>query len=177
MILMIASDLHGSAYWTKELLDAFHQEGADQLLLLGDLLANVPENDSGCPSVSDQLNTVKDKIIAVRGNCDTEADQLLLEFPMMADYAELEVNGLRLYATHGHLWNETCPPAMEEGTILLNGHFHIPACKPHETWLYVNPGSVSQPRTGKVGGYMLLRDKTFTWKGFDRTAYHTYTVE
>ena len=177
MVLMIASDLHGSAYWTKELLDAFRQEGADRLLLLGDLLADDPEGDSGCPSVSVQLNAVKDKIIAVRGNCDTEADQMLLEFPIMADYAELEVNGLRLYATHGHLWNETCPPAMEDGMVLVNGHFHIPACKPHGTWLYVNPGSVSRPRTGNLGGYMLLRNRTFTWKGLDRVAYQTYTVE
>lgn len=177
MNLMIASDLHGSAYRTKQLLDAFHQEDVERLLLLGDLLDDDLKAGGSCPSVTVQLNTVKDRIIAVRGNCDTEADQQLLDFPMLADYIELEVNGLRLYATHGHLWNEARPPDMADGTVLVNGHFHIPACRPHETWLYVNPGSVSQPRAGSVRGYMLLRDKTFTWKELDRTVYHAYTVE
>ena len=177
MILMIASDLHGSAYWTSKLLEAFRREEADKLLLLGDLLDDDQEGDGRQPSVSAQLNGVKDRIIAVRGNCDTEVDQMLLEFPMMADYTELEVNGLRLYATHGHLWNERFPPELSAGEVLVHGHFHIPACTPHDTWLYVNPGSVALPRAGSPRGYVLLRGRTFTWKELDGKAYHVYTVQ
>ena len=171
MVLMIASDLHGSAYYTSKLLNAFHRERADKLLLLGDLLGDNLEDQKGYPSVSSQLNTIKDRIIAVRGNTDSKADQMLLEFPMMADYIELEVNGLRLYATHGHLWNGQFPPAMEEGMILVHGHFHIPACASHGTWLYINPGSVSLPQAGSVRSYIVLRGKTFIWKELDGTVF------
>lgn len=177
MVLMIASDLHGSAYHTKKLLDAFQREGVDKLLLLGDLLDNDSEGEDGCPNVSAQLNTVKDRIIAVRGNCDTEADQMLLEFPMMTDHIELEVNGLRLYATHGHLWNERFPPVMEKGTVLVHGHFHIPAYVSHGTWFYVNPGSVSLPRAGSVRSYVVLTGGTFNWKALDGTVFQSYTVK
>ena len=176
MVLMIASDLHGSAYNTEKLLDAFQREGADKLLLLGDLLDNGFERNEECSSVCAQLNTIKDKIIAVRGNCDAETDQMLLEFPMLANHIELEVNGLRLYATHGHIWNERFPPAIEEGTILVHGHFHIPACVSHETWLYVNPGSVSLPRAGSARSYVVLRGKTFVWKELSGTVRKEKTV-
>ncbi len=181
MKLMIASDLHGSNFYVKKLMDRFQAEGADKLLLLGDLLYHGPRNalpeDYSCPDVAEQLNAIKDRIIAVRGNCDCEVDQMVLEFPIMADYALLEVNGLTLYATHGHLWNEKFPPPMAEGTVLLNGHFHIPTCNQHGKYLYINPGSTSIPKGGSVGSYLMLEDKTFTWKDMDGVAYQSHTVE
>ncbi len=181
MKLMIASDLHGSAYYTKKLMDAYRQEGGEKLLLLGDLLYHGPRNalpeEYDCPSVADQLNAIKNEIVAVRGNCDCEVDQMVLEFPMMADYALLEINGLMLYATHGHLWNESSPPNMAPGTVLLNGHFHVPACNPHGSYLYVNPGSTSIPKGGSVRSYVVLEGKTFTWKDMDMKPYKKYTVE
>lgn len=180
MKLLIAADLHGSAYYVKKLMDAYQEEKADKLLLLGDLLYHGPRNalptGYDCPDVAEQLNAIKDEIIAVRGNCDCEVDQMVLEFPILADYALLEINGLTLYATHGHIWNEACPPAMAEGTILLNGHFHVPACNPHPHFLYLNPGSTSIPKGGSVGSYMVLEGKTFTWKTMDGEPYKTYTV-
>ena len=181
MKLMIASDLHGSGYYVKKLVDAFQTEGAEKLLLLGDLLYHGPRNhlpeEYDCPTVAQQLNAMKDKIIAVRGNCDCEVDQMVLEFPIMADYALVEWNGLTLFATHGHRYNETCPPPMADGTILLNGHFHIPACADHEWYTYINPGSTSLPKGGSVGSYIVLEDRTFTWKDMDGNAYKTYTVK
>ena len=181
MVLMIASDLHGSAYYTDKLMTAFAAEKPDKLLLLGDLLYHGPRNDLpqnyDCMDVAARLNAIKEHIIAVRGNCDSEVDQMVLEFPMMADYALLEVNGLTLYATHGHLWDETCPPPMKEGTVLLNGHFHVPVCNVHGKYLYVNPGSTSIPKGGSVGSYLILKDKTFTWKDMDGYSYKSYTVE
>ena len=180
MKLMIASDLHGSAYYADKLMDAFRQEQPDKLLLLGDLLYHGPRNalprDYDCMRVAGMLNSVKERIIAVRGNCDCEIDQMVLEFPMMGDYALLEVNGLSIYATHGHLWWEDTPPPMANGTVLLNGHFHVPTCNVHEDFLYLNPGSTSIPKEDSVGSYMVLEDRTFTWKDMSGSAYKTYTV-
>ena len=95
----------------------------------------------------------------------------------MADYALLEVNGLSLFATHGHLWSEAYPPRMTEGTVLLNGHFHVPACTPHGNYLYINPGSTSIPKGGSVGSYLVLEGTTFTWKNMDGVAYKSHTVK
>ena len=180
MKILFASDLHGSASAAEKVLERLEKEGADRFFLLGDLLYHGPRNalpqDYDCPDVAEQLNAVKDQILAVRGNCDCEVDQMVLDFPLMADYALLEINGLTLYATHGHLWNETCPPPMAEGTVLLNGHFHIPACTPHGSYLYINPGSTSIPKGGSVGSYLVLEGRTFTWKDMDGKAYKQYTV-
>ena len=180
MKLMIASDLHGSAYYTKKLLDACAQEQPDRLLLLGDLLYHGPRNalprDYDCMAVAEMLGTLRDRITAVRGNCDCEVDQMVLPFPMMADFALLEVGGLTLYATHGHLWSEEAPPPMAAGTVLLNGHFHVPACVDHGAVLYVNPGSTSIPKAGSAPGYLVLEDRTFTWKDMEGSAYKTHTV-
>ncbi len=114
MKLMIASDLHGSAYFGKKLLDAFRAEQPEKLLLLGDLLYHGPRNalprEYDCMTVAGMLNGLKNWILAVRGNCDCEVDQMVLEFPMLADYALLEWEGVALYATHGHLWNEDHTP-------------------------------------------------------------------
>ena len=178
MVLMIASDLHGSAYWTKRLLGAFRREGADRLLLLGDLLdgTGAEPSENNIPSVAEQLNAVKDQIIAVRGNCDLEEDQALLDFPMLADRLLLDVNGLRLYATHGHLWPESARPEMETASVIVYGHTHIPERGRHEAWLTVNPGSAALPRGGSVRGYVILRGRTFSWISMDGTVRHSYTV-
>lgn len=180
MKLMIASDLHGSAYFVKKLMERVEQEQPDKILLLGDLLYHGPRNalpeEYSCPSVADQLNAIQHKILAVRGNCDSEVDQMVLEFPMMSDYAMLEWDGLSLFATHGHLWSEDYPPRMADGTILLNGHTHIPACVPHGTFTYINPGSTSIPKGGSVGSYLILENQTFTWKTMDGEVYKTHTV-
>jgi len=181
MKLMIASDLHGSALYVKKLMERMEAEQPDKLLLLGDLLYHGPRNalpeEYSCPSVADQLNAIKEKIVAVRGNCDSEVDQMVLDFPIMADYALLQWGELTLYATHGHLWNEDMPPRMAPGTVLLNGHFHVPACREHSRYLYVNPGSTSIPKGGSAGSYLVLEEGTFAWKDMDGSPYMTYTVD
>ena len=102
---------------------------------------------------------------------------MVLSFPLLADYALVEWEGLTLYATHGHLWNEECPPPMAEGTVLLNGHFHVPAARNHGSWHYINPGSTSIPKDGSANSYLVLEDRVFTWKDMDGQAYQTYRVE
>lgn len=181
MKLMIASDLHGSAYYVQKLMDAFAAEEPDRLLLLGDLLYHGPRNalprDYDCMAVAGMLNAVKDRIVAVRGNCDCEVDQMVLQFPMLADYALVEADGLSLYATHGHVWNEENVPPMPPGGLLLNGHFHVPVCREHGTYVYMNPGSVSIPKDGSAGGYMVLENRSFCWKDLSGAVYRTYTVK
>lgn len=177
---MIASDLHGSAQCCRRLLEALQREDADRLILLGDLLYHGPRNDFpeeyDTRAVTALLNSVKHRLLCVRGNCDSEVDQMVLQFPMMADYALVHWNGLTLYATHGHIWNEERLPPMCPGTVLLNGHFHLPACRVHEDYLYLNPGSASIPKDDSVGGYLVLEERTFSWRHMTGQTWKTHTV-
>ena len=177
---MIASDLHGSAKCCRLLLEAFRREGAERLILLGDLLYHGPRNDFpeeyDTRAVTALLNTAKDRLLCVRGNCDSEVDQMVLEFPIMADYALLEWDGAVLYATHGHIWNEENTPPMTRGTVLLNGHFHVPAARRHDGWHYINPGSTSIPKDGSPESYLILEHNVFTWKDMNGKAYQTYSL-
>lgn len=171
MKLMIASDIHGSEFYCRKLLEAFQKEQADRLLLLGDLLYHGPRNDLPTEyapkKVIALLNGIRDRIFCVRGNCDTEVDQMVLDFPIMAEYCILPVGKHVIFATHGHKFNETELPPLCKGDILLNGHTHVPACTAHEDYLYMNPGSVSIPKNDSWHGYMILEDNRFLWKDFN----------
>ena len=126
---MIASDIHGSAAYCEKLLAAFGREQADRLLLLGDLLYHGPRNDLpqgyAPKEVIAQLSGVKDKVFCVRGNCEAEVDQMVLPFPVLADYCLLEQKGRVIFATHGHHYNLENPPLLQPGDVLLHGHTHI----------------------------------------------------
>ena len=129
MRLMIASDIHGSAFYCRQMVEAYKRERADRLLLLGDILYHGPRNDLpkdyAPKEVIAMLNPIKEHLLCVRGNCDTEVDQMVLEFPIMAEYCFLELDGQTILATHGHIWNPANPPMLKEGDILLNGHTHM----------------------------------------------------
>lgn len=171
MKLMIASDIHGSAYFCDKLIEAYKKEGADKLLLLGDILYHGPRNDLpkdyDPKKVISYLNPMKDKILCVRGNCDTEVDQMVLDFPCMADYALLEIDGITIYATHGHKYNDANLPPLSKGDILLFGHTHVPKCDIFEDYISMNPGSVSIPKENSHHGYMILDNGTFFWKDLE----------
>ena len=175
MKYVIASDIHGSAYYCKKLVDAFEREQADKLLLLGDLLYHGPRND--LPNGHDPkgvialLSPLAPFILAVRGNCESEVDQLVLPFPVMADYGWLCLGHRTIYATHGHL----ATPPMQKGDVLLSGHTHIPHCEVKEGILYANPGSVSIPKANTPHSYMMLTDEGMTWKTLEGTPYQTYS--
>lgn len=168
MKLLIASDIHGSAYYCKMLLNAAEKESADRLLLLGDILYHGPRNDLpqdyNPKEVISMLNPLKNKIMCVRGNCDTEVDQMVLDFPVLADYCVIPVEERLMYATHGHIYNPQTPPPLCKGDILLNGHTHISAHKEYDGFTYMNPGSVSIPKENTPHGYMLLENGSFSWK-------------
>ena len=167
MKLLIASDLHGSASYTRQLLDAFQRENADRLLLLGDLLYHGPRND--LPDAYDPkgvtalLNANKNELLCVRGNCDAEVDQMVLPFPILADYAVIPVGHRLMYCTHGHHFNVNALPPMSKGDILLYGHTHVPLLDVTEDRVCLNPGSVSIPKEGSWHGYMTLEDGHFRW--------------
>ena len=152
MKLMIASDIHGSAYWCKKLLDAYRKEQPDKLLLLGDLLYHGPRNDLPAEYAPKQvipmLSAWKEKIIAVRGNCEAEVDQMVLPFPCMADFSQLLADGKLFYLTHGHHHNPDNLPPLPEGSIFLSGHTHVKIDEVHNGIRCLNPGSVSIPKDG-----------------------------
>ena len=178
MKFLIASDIHGSAYFCKKLLEAYDKEKADKLILLGDILYHGPRNDLprdyAPKEVIAMLNERKSDILCVRGNCDTEVDQMVLDFPVLADYCILYEKGHMIFATHGHVHNEKNVPPLKKGDILLHGHTHVPKCTEYEDYTYINPGSVSIPKEESAHSYMMLEDGCFLWKNMDGEVYQTY---
>lgn len=172
---MIASDIHGSAYYCQKTLEAFRREGADRLLLLGDLLYHGPRNDLpreyAPKEVIAQLSGVKDKVFCVRGNCEAEVDQMVLPFPVLADYCLLEQAGHVVFATHGHHYNLETPPLLQPGDVLLHGHTHVPAKDNSLGFWYLNPGSVSIPKENSAHSYMTMENGLFLWKDLDGKEY------
>ena len=171
MKYLIASDIHGSEFYCRKLIEAYKNENADRLVLLGDILYHGPRNDLpegyAPKKVIELLNALKNKILCVRGNCDTEVDQMVLNFPILADYAILTAGERLVYVTHGHNFNENNLPPLQNGDILLHGHTHVPKYTQHENYVYLNPGSVSIPKENSWHGYMILEDGKFIWKDFD----------
>ena len=170
MKMLFASDIHG-----RQLLDIYRKSGAARLVLLGDILYHGPRNDlprEYAPrEVISMLNPLKDQIYAVRGNCDTEVDQMVLQFPILADYALLSIEGKTLYATHGHVFNQDSLPPMQDGDILIHGHTHLLKAEKMETDFgtvaILNPGSVSIPKGGNPNTYAILENGIFTIKTLD----------
>ena len=179
---MIASDLHGSAYYCRKMLEAWEREEADRLFLLGDLLYHGPRNDLpreyAPKEVIPLLNEKKEKLLCVRGNCDAEVDQMVLEFPVLADYAVLPVGQRLIYATHGHIYHVKNLPPLAPGDVLLHGHTHVPAWTEFgQGNLYLNPGSVSIPKENSPHSYMTLEGNTMQWKELESSAvFHELTL-
>lgn len=166
--IMIASDIHGSAFYCRELMRRIEIENPGRIVLLGDILYHGPRNDLprdyAPKEVIDMLNPLGRQLLCVRGNCDTEVDQMVLNFPIMADYAVFMLGDETVYATHGHHACEASPPPHMNGDILLCGHTHIPACVRHEDFIYLNPGSVSIPKNGSRHSYMIWENGEFSWR-------------
>ena len=167
MKLLICSDIHGDLDSAKAVIEAYERVGADKILCLGDILYHGPRNDlppTYAPKeVISLFNRYKNVILSVRGNCDTEVDQMVLEFPVLADYAVLSLDGKTVYATHGHKYNTENLPPLQKGDILLHGHTHLLACVPFgEENVYMNPGSVALPKGGNPRSYMVYENGVFT---------------
>lgn len=169
MKLLIASDLHGSATAVRALAECVEAESPDRIVLLGDLLYHGPRNDLpqgyAPKEVARMLNAWADRVLAVRGNCDAEVDQMVLDFSCMADYASVEADGHLLYATHGHLAGKTPDnaPVLPTGSAFLSGHTHVKTLDERDGVLFVNPGSTSIPKDGSAS-YAVYDRGTFVLK-------------
>ena len=174
MKYLVVSDIHGSLSGAEILKESFKYHQADAILCLGDILYHGPRND--LPSdyapkkVIEMLNSISDSILCVRGNCDCEVDQMVLDFPCLADYSVLDINGLFIYCTHGHLE----PVKLKMGDILLCGHTHVPTLEDRDGIIYMNPGSVSIPKENSPHSYMILEDCVFTWKDLETLSQYRY---
>lgn len=148
----IASDIHGSAYYCRRMLERYKKENADRLLLLGDVLYHGPRNDLpngyAPKEVIEMLNAIKDDILCVRGNCEAEVDQMVLPFPCMAEFSQLLLDGKTFYLTHGHHHNPDDLPPLPEGSVFLFGHTHVKMDEVRSGVRCLNPGSVSIPKDG-----------------------------
>ena len=165
MKLLIASDIHGSAYYCGKLMDVLEREQPEKLLLLGDLLYHGPRNDLpreyAPKQVIEMLSRHKDRIVAVRGNCEAEVDQMVLPFSCMADFAQMEVDGKLFHLTHGHHENPDQLPPLPEGSVFLSGHTHVKMDEMRGGIRCVNPGSVSIPKDGSHS-CLIYENGTFT---------------
>lgn len=168
MKLMFASDIHGDADCCARMLERFDAEKADRLFLLGDILYHGPRNDlpeGYVPKeVIKMLNERRDKLLCVRGNCDTEVDQMVLDFPVMAEYSLLWLENRTVFLTHGHIFNTENPPALNRGDILLHGHTHVQIIDGSRDYIYMNPGSVSLPKEGNPKTYMTYENRAIVWR-------------
>lgn len=171
MKIMVASDIHGSAYYCQKMTEAYKNSGAQKFLLLGDILYHGPRNDLpkeyAPKKVIEMLNNISDEILCVRGNCDSEVDQMVLKFNIMAEYAIIYDGERMIFATHGHKFNKDNLPSLKKGDILLHGHTHIPVNESIDGITVMNPGSVSIPKENSWHGYMIIENGTYTWYDFD----------
>lgn len=171
MKILIASDIHGSSHFCKMLISAIEKEKPQRVLLLGDILYHGPRNDLPLgyapKEVIAMLNPLKDMLLCVRGNCDAEVDQMVLNFPIMADYALLPLGEKTLFCSHGHIYNKQNPLPMNKGDILINGHTHVPELTDLGNMTYLNCGSVSIPKDNSPHSYMIFENDEFLWKNLE----------
>lgn len=181
MKYFIASDIHGSAYWCMKMIDAYKKEKADRLVLLGDILYHGPRNDLpekyAPKEVISLLSEFKNEILCVRGNCDCEVDQMVLPFPILADYALIDTGKNMLFLTHGHIYNDENMPPLKEGDVCISGHTHIPRCESAGGITMINPGSVSIPKNGSEHGYIIFENSKFSWKNFEGASYKSFELK
>ena len=182
MRIMFASDIHGDYDCACATLEKYRCEKAEKLILLGDILYHGPRNDLPAgyapKKVIELLNGVKNELACVRGNCDTEVDQMVLEFPILADYMLMYDMGRCFFVTHGHKYNTSEPPMLKEGDLLIHGHTHVLAVTPFgEGNTYLNPGSVSLPKEGNPKSYMVYEDGRFEIKDFDGNVIKSFEID
>lgn len=180
MKILVASDIHGSLKYCRKLVECYNNEQCEKLVLLGDILYHGPRNDLpeeyNPKGVIALLNDMCNEILAVRGNCEAEVDDMVLDFNVLAEYALIYVKGKMVFLTHGHKFNPQNLPKLKKGDILFNGHTHVSKIEEIGDILYVNPGSVSIPKENTPRGYMILEDDKITHKDLDGNILTEYKI-
>ncbi len=176
MKILFISDIHGSLYYAKRGIEAFYRENAHYIVLLGDVMYHGPRNplpeDYNPGEVAKLLNNYADRIIAVRGNCDSEVDQILLNFPITAEYSTVLNKDRRFFITHGHLYNEDNILKLSKGDVLIYGHTHINKIKKEDDTYIINLASITLPKENNPHSYGILEDDIFTIKDIDGNIRH-----
>lgn len=171
MKLFFISDIHGSPYYLKKVLERYEEEKAEHIVILGDILYHGARNplalEYNTKETIDLLNEYKDRIIAVRGNCDSEVDAMVLGFPIMAEYSNIIYNEKRIFLTHGHIYNERNMPKLKDGDIFISGHSHIPRAEKKSGIYFINPGSITLPKENSPHTYGVLENNNFEIKDLD----------
>lgn len=171
MKIMVISDIHGSLYYLNKIIKIFKKNEYDYILILGDELYHGPRNDLpkeyNPKETAKVLNELRDKIIAVRGNCDAEVDQIMLEYPIMSDYTIILSNRKKIFATHGHIYNDEKMPYLSKGDIFLYGHTHIYRLELKNGIYILNPGSISLAKNGNENTYGVLENDVFYIKNLE----------
>lgn len=177
---MIASDIHGSLYFANQMTTRYQKENAEKLLLLGDILYHGPRNDLpkeyNPKGVITLLNDMRNELLCVRGNCEAEVDQMVLDFPVLADYMIFYLEKRMVFVTHGHIHNKNNLPPLKKGDILLHGHTHLQAMEDNGDYIYLNPGSVSIPKGNDVNSYMIYEDGVFTIKDMEGNEIKSFSL-
>lgn len=180
MKIMLASDIHGSAFYCGKLVRRFEAEKCSRLVLLGDILYHGPRNSLpegyDPQKTAEILNGISDKIVCVRGNCDSEVDQMMLKFPVLSGYGILCVGERVIFLSHGH----NIPENLAGADVLASGHTHIPLCEKTDSGkpVHINPGSVSIPKEASAHSYMTFDGKEFLWKKLENgEAYNSFLFD
>ena len=163
MKLMFISDIHGIKTNLKKVKEVYEKKHCDKLVVLGDIYYIGPRNKMkegyDIKAVQDFLESMKENLVCMRGNCDSEVDIMVSNFPIINNLSLIMTENHDLYITHGHIYNES--NWQKENSILIYGHFHVPFIKKIETNYYINPGSISLPKEGKAT-YMIYEEDKVT---------------
>ena len=180
MKYLIVSDIHGSLPTLEQVLSFYKDNQCDMLLILGDILNYGPRNrvpeGLNPKEIAERLNAMNDQIIAVRGNCESEVDQMLLDFPVLSDYALVVDNGIKLFLTHGHIYNEEKLPKGKYDCFFY-GHTHLWKLEQHDKCVICNTGSITFPKGGNVPTFAVYENKTITIHQLDGTPLKTLTLK
>lgn len=179
MKVLIISDIHGSSYYAEKIKEISLRENPEKIVLLGDLYYHGPRNEltqEYAPmKVAEILNSMKDKLLVVRGNCDAEVDEMISEFKF-EDHILMEINNKKIYFTHGHKYNiENIP--YEDFEIMIYGHIHQGFIQQKEGYLFANPGSISLPKGGTKHSYLILDENKLILKDIDGTIIQEYDFQ
>ena len=178
---ILASDLHGSTVYIEKLMQCFEKENAERMFFLGDYLYHGPRNTipAGYDTIqaAEILNRYKEYIFCIRGNCDSDVDQMMLDFPILSENAYLDFDGTLAFASHGHVFHKENLPKLKKGEIFIQGHTHVPSVEELENGIvFMNPGSVSIPKGGSENSYILYENGCFRWKTLDGKVFLEYRI-